>query len=114
MQLTPVQIVAIWNSLNAIMEINDPHPSFTGYAKRICFVYLEKEIEIWNSLSVEERKAVMDTKLNIPITKLHVDSLPPYVPDEAYQALAPILEGEIPKPKPAQLAAALKKAKVKK
>lgn len=114
MQITAAQSVAIWNTLDQLMEINDPHPPFSGYAKRMCLVYLQKEIEIWNSLSVDERKSIADEKIQIGMRKLRVDELPPHVPDSAYEALKPILEGEIPKPKPAQLAMALKKAKVKK
>src|SRR5690625_7488175 len=88
MQLTAIQTVLIWNLLHELLEINDESPAFSGWAKRACYVYLQKEITVWNSLSEKEKEAVKDTKLEFPVTPLPVDQLPPHVPDDAYEMLA--------------------------
>lgn len=109
MKVTATQTVQLWNCLNQLLEINDPHPFF-GYAKRLCVVYLRKEVELWNSLSIAEREAIMNEKIEIPVRKVKLNELPPFIPDEAYQALEPIIDGKIPEPQPAQLAKLLMEA----
>jgi|SRR5690625_2613850 len=103
MKVTATQTVQLWNCLNQLPEINDPH-SFFVYANLLCAVYLRKEVELWNSLTIDERQAIMNEEIEIPVRKVKLDELPPFIPDEAYQALEPIIDGKIPEPQPAQLA----------
>ena len=111
MKLTMNETLNLYTGLTSLLEINDEGTPFSRYAKRVTMVFLEREVMYWNALSRPERIDAADDKIDLDLPKLHVADLPQFVPDWAYQSLAPILEGEIPKPKPSQLEQIIKKKK---
>lgn len=106
-KLTATETVQVWNYLNDAYDLKKQDPIFTGWFKRL-MTYMKPEIEIWNSLTIEERKANSDIQLSYPVDKIKAEHLPEVITKNEVEVLQKIAEGDI-KVYESQLSKKLKK-----
>lgn len=92
-KLTPIQTIELWNLLSDLHELSKA-PEFTGWTKRI-MAYMRPEVKIWNSLSIEERRPIVENELQYPVEKINACFLPDVISQEQARVLEPVVDGEI-------------------
>lgn len=93
MKLYPIQIIQTWNLLEDLEALNDPlSPGWRVFIKRFR-VYTRQDVMIWNDLSIEERKAIQNEEIELPLRKMK--KLPERVPVDRDDVLKLIYEGEV-------------------
>ena len=92
-KLTALQTIEIWNLLSDLDGLSRS-PEFTGWVKRLV-AYMRPEVKIWNSLSIEERKPIVENELQYPVEKINAEFLPDVITQEQAKVLEPVVDGEI-------------------
>jgi len=91
MKITLNQCLQVWNVLSELRAINESiPPKISGN-----MAYLRSEVQKLSELSAEERKALADAEIDVPLQAITKDDLPAVMPPDFHEALNPIAKEEM-------------------
>lgn len=92
-KLNPLPTVYIFNKLKELKPLSND-PVFTAWAHRL-LAYMKPEVIMWNELTLDERKTILDDELEFPVQPIEAKHLPDVLVQDDIELLQLVTEGEI-------------------